>query len=61
MELHQFIELAKERGARVEVRAVDVSGQSAMTEVLNEARSSMPPIEAIVHGAFVLDEEGTTL
>ncbi len=43
-------------GARVEVRAADVSRRPEMEEVFTELRSSMPPLRGVIHSAGIVDD-----
>jgi NAD(P)-dependent dehydrogenase (short-subunit alcohol dehydrogenase family) len=43
-------------GARMEIRAADVSNRAQLEAILAEIRASMPPLRGIVHAAGVLDD-----
>jgi myxalamid-type polyketide synthase MxaB len=46
----------RDAGARVEIRAVDVSNRTELKTILREVKAAMPPLRGIVHAAGVLDD-----
>jgi NAD(P)-dependent dehydrogenase (short-subunit alcohol dehydrogenase family) len=43
-------------GVQVRVAQVDASDEEAMTRLLDEVRSNMPPLRGVIHSAGLLDD-----
>ena len=43
-------------GVQVRVAQVDASDEGAMTRLLEEVRSNMPPLRGVIHSAGLLDD-----
>jgi hypothetical protein len=50
------IETIRASGARLEIRAADVSRRADLEAILSEVNAQMPPLRGIVHAAGVLDD-----
>jgi NADPH:quinone reductase-like Zn-dependent oxidoreductase/aryl carrier-like protein len=55
-EVRERIAVLEAEGARVQVATADVSRNEDVTRVLEEIRTSMPPLRGIMHAAMVLED-----
>jgi acyl transferase domain-containing protein/acyl carrier protein len=55
-EVKQAVLVMESQGVHVLTAAVDVSDANQLTSVLQEVKSSMPPLRGVIHGAMVLDD-----
>lgn len=55
--LEEFLVTAGGAGAQVLVRALDITDESGVFALMEEVRSTMPPLTAVVHSAFNLADE----
>jgi len=55
--LEEFLGSAEEMQASVLIRALDVTEETGVIDLLQEVRSTMPPLRAVVHSAFNLADE----
>ncbi|MBM0274313.1 type I polyketide synthase [Micromonospora tarensis] len=52
----RVVRTLRDAGVEVRVARADVSDESALTRVLTDAATSMPPLRGVVHAAGVLDD-----
>ncbi|HEU4405678.1 MAG TPA: SDR family NAD(P)-dependent oxidoreductase, partial [Polyangiaceae bacterium] len=55
-EARAVIDAIAERGARVHVRACDVTDRAAVSALFGEVRRELPPLRGVAHCAVVLDD-----
>jgi polyketide synthase 12/myxalamid-type polyketide synthase MxaB len=55
-EVGEALRVMESAGVQVRVAQVDASDEGAMTRLLEEVRSNMPPLRGVIHSAGVLDD-----